>query len=98
MFGTAVSTSGAVLGAADTQLASVPVQPEFDRTALAWNGTHFLVAYLGTRQVPNGAPISGISGSLIAPDLSIAPTRSALPACRTMSFRRRRCGTARGIS
>ena len=72
VFGAAVSTIGAVLGDADTQLAGVPIQPTFDRTALAWNGAHFLLAYLGTRTVPNGPIISGISGSLIAPDLSVA--------------------------
>ncbi len=72
VFGAAVSTTGTVIGDADTQLAGLPLQPTFDRTALAWNGAHFLVAYLGARTVPNGPIISGISGSLIAPDLSIA--------------------------
>ena len=71
-FGTAVSTTGTVLGDADTRLSSLPIQPTFDRTALAWNGADFLLAYLGTRDVPNGPFISGMSGSLIAPDLSIA--------------------------
>ena len=54
VFGAAVSTTGSVLGDADTQLGSLPIQPTFDRTALAWNGTHFLLAYLGSRAVPNG--------------------------------------------
>jgi hypothetical protein len=71
-FGTAVSTAGTVLGDADTQLSSLPIQPTFDRTALAWNGADFLLAFLGARDVPNGPFISGMSGSLIAPDLSIA--------------------------
>jgi len=71
-FGTAVSTTGTVLGDSDTRLGSLPIQPTSDRTALAWNGADFLLAYLGARDVSNGPFISGMSGSLIAPDLSIA--------------------------
>ena len=72
VFGAAVSTDGAVLGAADVQLASVPIRFTPDQTALTWNGSRFLVAYVGLRSQSSSFGTSGIDGSLIAPDLTIA--------------------------
>jgi hypothetical protein len=69
--GTAVSATGVVLGSADTQLSSVSARVAADPTGLAWNGSHFLVAYDGIRTQPDGFGVYGIDGSLIAPDLTI---------------------------
>lgn len=71
VYGNRVSQSGVVAGATDTKLATgSPRYVAFgsDRTALAWNGTQFLLSFLGY----------GIEGSLIASDLSLVNGQIAL--------------------
>jgi len=71
VYGNRVSQSGAVASATDTKLATgSPRYVAFgsDRTALAWNGSKFLLSFLGY----------GIEGSLIASDLSLVNGQIAL--------------------
>ena len=74
MRGALVSTTGAVGGASDSVLSNVPASASgfFDSTGLAWNGSQFLLVFQGDR--PSGFnDVVGIEGSLIGPDLSLAP-------------------------
>lgn len=85
MRGTLVSKAGVALGDADAQLSALPVQP-FTSTGLVWNGSAFLLAFLGNRSTPDNpfAPV-GIDGSLIAPDLTVtadALVLNGVPASR----------------
>jgi hypothetical protein len=49
----------------------VTVGTNFDQTALAWNGSRFLVVFQGGDPGPNGSQGAvGIVGSLVAPDLT----------------------------
>jgi hypothetical protein len=72
ILGAAVSSTGELLGNADAQLASVSARVGADPTGLAWNGSHFLLAYDGIRTQPDGFSVYGIDGSLVAPDLAVA--------------------------
>lgn len=70
--GTAVSAAGVTLGSADTQLSSVASRMGADPTGLSWNGSRFVLAYDGIREQPDGFSVSGIDGSMVLPNLSIA--------------------------
>jgi hypothetical protein len=72
IFGASVATDGSALSAEDVRLSSVPVNLfSFDQTALAWNGSRFLVVFLGDRALDDGTHIGGVEGSVVTPDLTI---------------------------
>ncbi|XYH98623.1 hypothetical protein ACMHYB_02360 [Sorangium sp. So ce1128] len=64
MYGARVSAEGVVQGTDDVRLADGSPRSvwDSDRNSLAWNGSHFLLAFHG----------QGIEGSLIGPDLALA--------------------------
>jgi hypothetical protein len=71
VFGSLVGTDGTALAADDTKLSNVTVGTNFDQTALAWNGSRYLVVFQGQRDGVNGGTGAvGIEGSLVAPDLT----------------------------
>jgi len=89
MVGTLVSPAGVVLGSGDTQLSNLAVQVTFDSIGLVWNGSAFVLAFLGNRSTPDNpfGPV-GIDGSLIAPDLTVTADGLAffgLPASKVSS-------------
>jgi hypothetical protein len=42
-----------------------------DQTALAWNGSRFLVVFLGNRALDDGTQLGDVEGSLVTPDLTV---------------------------
>jgi hypothetical protein len=81
VYGVRVSTSGVVSGSTDSKLA--PGSPRTtqgsDGTALVWNGSHYLLAFLG----------KGIEGSLLDASLAVVPPAvplSALPSKQSSPF------------
>ncbi|WP_437298074.1 hypothetical protein [Sorangium sp. So ce426] len=70
MYGARVSAEGVVQGTDDVRLAGGSPRSvlDSDRSALAWNGSRFLLAFHG----------QGIEGSLIGPDLALAAGRLGL--------------------
>jgi hypothetical protein len=71
VFGALVATDGTALSAEDTKLSNVTVGNNFDQTALAWNGSRYLVVFQGERVGADGSvSAEGIEGSLVAPDLT----------------------------
>ena len=70
IFGSLVATDGTALSAEDTKLSNVSVTSFFDQTALAWDGSRFVVVFQGERFGSDGNSVVGIEGSLVAPDLT----------------------------
>jgi hypothetical protein len=70
VFGSLVATDGTSLAAADTKLSNVPAGTNFAQTALAWNGSRFLVVFNAGLNPDGSVGAVGIVGSLVAPDLT----------------------------
>ena len=72
VFGAPISVDGVALSTEDVRLSTVPVSVfSFNQTALAWNGSRFLVVFLGDRVLEDFTHIGGVEGSLVTPDLTI---------------------------